>query len=115
MKQLSLSRVQAIGSNDDYVNAMAQHDDKLVVIKFYDQFCKACDEIRPRYEELSRSLPDEDAMFYELEVRGSRKSSVFLSMNVSRGSGLGYSMVSMMSDAGTARAERSAYTPKSVC
>ena len=60
---------QAIGSNDDYVNAMAQHEDKLVVIKFYDQFCRACDEIRPRYEDLSRSLPEEEAMFYELEVR----------------------------------------------
>ncbi|CAN0533913.1 unnamed protein product, partial [Ectocarpus sp. 12 AP-2014] len=41
---------QAIDSNDDYVSAMAQHQDKLVVIKFYDQFCRACDEIRPRYE-----------------------------------------------------------------
>lgn len=61
--------MQAIRSNDDYVNAMAQHEDKLVVIKFYDQFCKACDEIRPRYEELSRSLPEEDARFFELEVR----------------------------------------------
>lgn len=60
---------QAIGSNDDYVNAMAQHEDKLVVIKFYDQFCKACDEIRPRYEDLSRSLSEDEAMFYELEVR----------------------------------------------
>lgn len=59
---------QAIGSNDDYVNAMAQHEDKLVVIKFYDQFCRACDEIRPRFEDLSTSLPEEDAIFFELEV-----------------------------------------------
>lgn len=60
---------QAIASNDDYVNAMAQHEDKVVVIKFYDQFCKACDEIRPRFEELSRSLPEEEARFFQLEVR----------------------------------------------
>ena len=68
LNDLSGRTFQAIRSNDDYVNAMAQHEDKLVVIKFYDQFCRACDEIRPRFEELSRSLPEEEAMFYELEV-----------------------------------------------
>ncbi|CAM9847055.1 unnamed protein product, partial [Hapterophycus canaliculatus] len=57
-----------IASNDDYLNAMAEHQDKLVVIKFYDQFCRACDEIRPRFEELSRSEPEEDAVFFNLEV-----------------------------------------------
>lgn len=60
---------QAIGSNDDYLNAMAQHEDKLVVIKFYDQFCRACDEIRPRFQDLSRSLPEEEAIFFQVEVR----------------------------------------------
>lgn len=38
------------------------------MIKFYDQFCRACDEIRPRFEELSRSLPEEEAVFYHVEV-----------------------------------------------
>lgn len=60
---------QLIGSHDDFTTAMAQHEDKLVVIKFYDQFCRACDEIRPRFEDLSHSVPDEDAAFFELEVR----------------------------------------------
>ncbi|CAM9119514.1 unnamed protein product [Ectocarpus sp. 8 AP-2014] len=64
--------VQAIDSNDDYVSAMAQHEDKLVVIKFYDQFCRACDEIRPRYEDLSRSQPEEDAVFFDVEFSGAK-------------------------------------------
>ncbi|CAN0447882.1 unnamed protein product [Ectocarpus sp. 12 AP-2014] len=63
---------QAIDSNDDYVSAMAQHQDKLVVIKFYDQFCRACDEIRPRYEDLSRSHPEEDAVFFDVEFSGAK-------------------------------------------
>ncbi|CAN0331512.1 unnamed protein product [Ectocarpus sp. 8 AP-2014] len=54
---------------------MAQHQDKLVVIKFYDQFCKACDEIRPRYEDLSRSQPGEDAVFFDVEVRAKKKEN----------------------------------------
>lgn len=60
---------QSLGSHDEYLAAMAQHEDKLVVVKFFDQFCRACDEIRPRFEELSRSRPSEDAAFFELEVR----------------------------------------------
>lgn len=68
--------LQSIGSNDDYATAMAKHDDKLVVIKFYDQFCRACDEIRPRFEDLSRSLPEEDAVFYELEVGRHKKLGI---------------------------------------
>eukprot|EP00903_Cladosiphon_okamuranus_P006381 g6246.t1 len=66
------SNVQAIRSNDDYVNAIAQHEDKLVVIKFYDQFCRACDEIRPRFEDLSRSLPEEEAIFFQVEFSESK-------------------------------------------
>ncbi|CAM9975510.1 unnamed protein product, partial [Laminaria digitata] len=52
---------------------MAQHQDKLVVVKFFDQFCRACDEIRPRFEELSRSQPSEDAAFFELEFSTSKE------------------------------------------
>ncbi|CAN0185014.1 unnamed protein product [Pylaiella littoralis] len=66
------SKVQLIGSHDDFTTAMAQHEDKLVVIKFYDQFCRACDEIRPRFEDLSHSVPDEDAAFFELEFSGAK-------------------------------------------
>ena len=77
---------QALGSHEEYLAAMAQNQDKLVVVKFFDQFCRACDEIRPRYEELSRSQPSDTAAFFELEVRsdkgwGSRrhlKCQVFL-------------------------------------
>ena len=64
---------QSLGSHDEYLAAMAQHEDKLVVVKFFDQFCRACDEIRPRFEELSRSRPSEDAAFFELEVRSEMK------------------------------------------
>lgn len=60
---------QTIGSHDEYLAALAQHQDKLVVVKFFDQFCRACDEIRPRFEELSRSQSQEGAEFFELEVR----------------------------------------------
>lgn len=60
--------LQGLASNDDYVEAMAKHHDKLVVIKFYDEFCRACDEINPRFAELSRAHSEEDAVFFELEV-----------------------------------------------
>lgn len=62
------SFLQVIQSSDDYMNAMAQHSDKLVVVKFYDQFCRACDEIRPRFEDMSRSVSEDVAVFYQLEV-----------------------------------------------
>lgn len=70
------SRPQALGSHDEYLAAMAQNQDKLVVVKFFDQFCRACDEIRPRFEELSRSQSSESAAFFELEVRSKTKSQV---------------------------------------
>lgn len=102
---------QAIQSNDDYTLAMAQHEDKLVVIKFYDQFCRACDEIRPRFEELSRSLPENEAMFFELEVSpGVVKSSRIQSLSCWRHALIAsggsqrqfeYPMASVASDAST--------------
>lgn len=64
--------VQALGSHDEYLAAMAQNQDKLVVVKFFDQFCRACDEIRPRFEEMSRSQSSEDAAFFELEFSTSK-------------------------------------------
>lgn len=72
----SPSRPQALGSHDEYLAAMAQNQDKLVVVKFFDQFCRACDEIRPRFEEMSRSQSSEDAAFFELEVRSKDRSQV---------------------------------------
>lgn len=59
---------QRISSHDELLNALALHQDKLVVIKFYDQFCRACDEIRPRFEELARQCSSSGA-FFEIEVR----------------------------------------------
>lgn len=61
------SSIKPISSHDEYLNALAENQDKLVVIKFYDQFCRACDEIRPRYEELSRGAHAQEAAFFQVE------------------------------------------------
>ena len=59
---------QRVKANDDFLSALAEHQDKLVVIKFYDRFCRACDEIRHRFEDLSGSAGVDQAAFYEIEV-----------------------------------------------
>ena len=58
-----------VRTNEDFISALAEHKDKLVVVKFYDKFCRACDEIRPRFDDLARSSGSDEAAFYEIEVR----------------------------------------------
>lgn len=58
---------QGISSHDELLRSLGDNQNTLVVIKFYDQFCRACDEIRPLYEELAQARSD-DAAFFEVEV-----------------------------------------------
>ncbi|CAM9370703.1 unnamed protein product [Sphacelaria rigidula] len=64
--------IKAIASHDDYLAALSENQDKLVVLKFYDQFCRACDEIRPRFEELSRNADPSDVAFFQVEFTTSK-------------------------------------------
>jgi thiol-disulfide isomerase/thioredoxin len=53
-------------------NERARKRNRLVVVKFYSDRCRACKFIAPKYSRLVKDLKDSDAAdFYEVEVRSS--------------------------------------------
>ncbi|CAM9595137.1 unnamed protein product [Choristocarpus tenellus] len=58
--------IKTINSHDDFLASMVQSQNKLVVVNFFDKFCRACDEINPKFEKMALDRND-DASFYRVE------------------------------------------------
>jgi thioredoxin 1 len=58
--------VKRIEGLEQMTEALASHQDKLVVVKFIDQFCAACKSVNPRWRQLAHEYKG-SAAFYEVE------------------------------------------------
>ena len=66
------SHVPAIVDEDTFLAAMSKSaGDKVVAIKFYAGWCRACKTIAPRFERLAKEF-GEEAAFYEIEFSANK-------------------------------------------
>ena len=66
------SHVPAIVDEDTFLAAMSKSaGDKVVAIKFYAGWCRACKTIAPRFERLAKEFGDE-AAFFEIEFSANK-------------------------------------------
>ena len=66
------SHVPAIVDDDTFLAAMSKSaGDKVVAIKFYAGWCRACKTIAPRFERLAKEFGDE-AAFFEIEFSANK-------------------------------------------
>mmetsp|Transcript_1046 Transcript_1046/g.3113 ORF Transcript_1046/g.3113 Transcript_1046/m.3113 type:complete len:175 (+) Transcript_1046:144-668(+) len=64
--------VKPIVDEDSFLAAMAQSaGDRVVAIKFYASWCRACKSIAPRFERLARDY-DGEAAFFEIEFASNK-------------------------------------------
>ncbi|CAM9441744.1 unnamed protein product [Discosporangium mesarthrocarpum] len=66
------AEIEPIQSHDDFLEAMACSQNELVVVNFFDKFCRACDEINDRYEKLAMNH-GHHASFFRVEFSRNRE------------------------------------------
>ena len=67
--------VQTVTTLEEYKEVVADEKDKLVVVRFFASWCKACQAIKPEYYRLSKQLQDENVKFVEVPLT---KTNAFL-------------------------------------
>jgi len=64
--------VRAIENDEDFLEAMRESQGgRLVIVKFFASWCKACKSIQPRYKRLANEFHDV-ASFYEVEFSANK-------------------------------------------
>ncbi|CAM9536128.1 unnamed protein product [Sphacelaria rigidula] len=58
--------VTALGSHEEYMHALSQNEESLMVVKFYAPWCRSCKAMDLKYRRLA--LENKDVKFYEVDV-----------------------------------------------
>ncbi|EGB07552.1 hypothetical protein AURANDRAFT_8418, partial [Aureococcus anophagefferens] len=48
-------------------------DDRLVAVKFYASWCRACKSIAPRFERLAKEFAGDEVQFFEIEFAANKE------------------------------------------
>jgi len=67
--------VQTVSTLEEYKEVVADERDKLVVVRFFASWCKACQAIKPEYYRLANQLQDQNIKFVEVPLT---KTNAFL-------------------------------------
>ncbi|CAM9844546.1 unnamed protein product, partial [Discosporangium mesarthrocarpum] len=67
---------------DDYLEMLAAHPDKLVVVKVFAGFCRACKAFDVKYRRMSIEYADDDIHFCEMDWMKNRELCKSLQANI---------------------------------